>query len=161
MRFKKVFVLAVLSLCVACARRPTDEPAVFPVGEEDAAMNSAMEKARASVDTFIAALQSGKAVQSHFAIKKKFSDGKHTEHIWLLPVTFDGTRFEGVVNNVPADLTGVAIGQNVMVEPNQISDWMYLENGKLMGGYTIRVLRDRMSPAERKEFDRRGGFVVE
>lgn len=161
MRFNKVFVLAVMLLCIACARRSTDEPPAFPVGEDDTAMNSAMEKSRESVDTFIGALQSPKAGQSGFAIKKRFSDGKHTEHIWLLPVTYDGKRFQGVVNNIPVDITGVAIGQSVFVEPNQISDWMYLENGKLMGGYTIRVLRERMAPAERIEFDRSGGFVVE
>src|SRR6266478_893152 len=106
MRSKKLVALTVMVLCVACARRSPDEPSVFPVGEEDAAMNSAIEKARASVDVFVHALKSPKPGQTGFAIKKKFSDGKHTEHIWLLPVTHDGKRFQGVVNNIPANVSG-------------------------------------------------------
>ena len=38
---------------------------------------------------------------------------------------------------------------------------MLLENGKLVGGYTIRVMRDQASPEERKEIDAAMGFVID
>jgi uncharacterized protein YegJ (DUF2314 family) len=124
-------------------------------------MNAAMEKARKSVDTFTAALKAPKAGQTGFAIKKKFSDGTHVEHMWLQPVTYDGKVFEGEVNNVPADIKGVALGQKVRVAPEEISDWMYLEHGKLVGGYTIRVLREKMSAREREDFDRQARMIID
>ena len=39
------------------------------------------------------------------------------------------------------------------INRNEISDWMYIKNSVLHGGYTIRLLRDRMTEEERKEFD--------
>ena len=32
--------------------------------------------------------------------------------------------------------------QRVEFQPSYISDWMYIENGYLVGGYTTRVIRD-------------------
>ena len=37
---------------------------------------------------------------------------------------------------------------------------MYVDHGVLVGGYTIRVLRDRLSGVERAEFDRNLPFKI-
>jgi len=42
-----------------------------------------------------------------------------------------------------------------------ISDWLYLEDDLLVGGFTLRVIRDRMSPVERMQFDASVPFRVE
>jgi uncharacterized protein YegJ (DUF2314 family) len=49
----------------------------------------------------------------------------------------------------------------VKTAKNEISDWMYVENKKLIGGYTIRVLRDNMPPEERREFERSVPFTLD
>ncbi len=38
---------------------------------------------------------------------------------------------------------------------------MYIENGKLFGGYTIKVLRNRMTEEERKQFDAESGMQID
>ena len=38
-------------------------------------------------------------------------------------------------------------GQRIEVADSQISDWMYLRNGKIVGNYTMRPLLKRM-PAQ-------------
>ena len=43
--------------------------------------------------------------------------------------------------------------QWVSFDPDDITDWMYIEDGRLIGGYTTRLLRERMSPEERKQLD--------
>ena len=48
--------------------------------------------------------------------------------------------FQGTVNNEPEKVKTVKMGQKVTVAA-KISDWMYVENRKLVGGYTMRVLR--------------------
>src|SRR5438876_11111058 len=118
-------------------------------------MKAAIEKARATLPDFNRALKDPKASQSGFSVKTPITDGKNTEHMWLNPVTFDGTKYHGTVNNLPEKVTGVTLGSKRSIEPNEVSDWMYLEKKKLIGGYTIRVVRDKLGAKERKEFDRK------
>ena len=75
-------------------------------------------------------------------------DGK-AEHIWLADVKFTGNRFVGIVDNKPANIPKLKIGDRASVNPDEISDWSYVDHNKLVGGYTIRVLYAEMS-ARRK-----------
>jgi uncharacterized protein YegJ (DUF2314 family) len=134
---------------------------VIHVSENDPKMNAAIDKARASVGTFIAALQSPKPGQTGFNVKKKFEDGGKVEHIWLDQVTYDGTNFEGIIANDPEMVKNVKVGQKATVAPAEVSDWMYIENGKLVGGETVRVLLEGLSPAERDKFKKSVDFSVE
>lgn len=154
-------MLAVVALALGgCSKKHPAEKVTYVAGE-DPNMNAAIEKARGSVNKFIAALKSPKAGQSSFSVKASFTDGVNTEHMWLAPVTFDGTKFTGIVNNEPDRVKSVKMGQKVTVAPDQISDWMYIENRKLVGGETLRVLRAGLTPKERAEFDRSVPFVVD
>ena len=53
------------------------------------------------------------------------------------------------------------MGQLVSVNPNEISDWLYIDNGKLVGGYSVRVLYSELSPQDKQEFDRAADFKIE
>jgi uncharacterized protein YegJ (DUF2314 family) len=81
--------------------------------------------------------------------------------MWLTSVTFDGRKFHGTVNNDPEMVSNVKIGDKVSVESSKISDWMFVENGKLVGGYTLRVLRDSLSASERADFDKSVPFTID
>lgn len=151
--------VTVLALAGCGTKAPTDK--VTYVADDDPRMNAAIAKARSTVETFIAALNSPGASQSEFAVKLAFKDGAHIEHMWLSPVTVDGANFVGIVNNDPERVTNVKLGQRVTVATTEVSDWMYVDNGKLVGGETLRVLRDSLSPDERADFDKSVPFVVE
>jgi len=43
-------------------------------------------------------------------------------------------------------------GEKIRVDEEDIVDWMIVEDGKLVGGYTIRLAVERMSPEERERF---------
>ena len=120
-----------------------------------------MDKARSTVNSFIAALTSPKPGQSEFAVKMAFTDRDKTEIMWIAPVSYDGKMFRGTVSNEPQSVFTVQMGQSVTVEPSGIADWMYLEDGKMVGAYTLRVLRDTLSPGERADFDRKFQFIDE
>jgi len=152
---------AVLAAIAGCGNDGGTPDRVIDVSKDDPKMNAAMEKARSTVGTFTAALASPRPGQRSFTVKVAFTDGKNTEHMWLSPVSFDGTKFHGTINNDPERVSHVKNGDDAEVEPSKISDWMFVDDGKLMGGYTLRVLRDAMSPAERAEFDKSVDFVVE
>ena len=40
---------------------------------------------------------------------------------------------------MPNDLRNVRIGDTIRVAAADVQDWMYIANGKIRGGYTIRV----------------------
>lgn len=120
-------------------------------------MNQAIAQSKKEIGTFIEALANPKASQTYFSVKKPFpyQDGDATshEHIWLSDVSFRDGKFQGLVGNDPVDVKGLKLGDKVELAKDEASDWMIIDDGYLIGGYTIIALRDGMSPEERKEFD--------
>jgi uncharacterized protein YegJ (DUF2314 family) len=52
------------------------------------------------------------------------------------------------------------LGQLVSVNPNEISDWLYVDDGKLVG-YTVRAHYIELSPQQKQEFDRAADFKID
>ena len=75
-------------------------------------------------------------------------------------VTWDGGKFTGVINNEPVDTQEVRLGDRVEVTPTELSDWMYVDGNRIVGGYTVRVLHYQQSPEEQKAFTEQTGLVV-
>jgi uncharacterized protein YegJ (DUF2314 family) len=134
---------------------------VVAVKNDDPEMTAAMARAQETLPQFISSLRLPSPSQSDFTIKVGFTDGGDTEYMWVTPVTYDGTRFNGKLDNEPVQVRNVKLGDAVSVEPARVADWMYVDNGKLVGGYTLRVLRDRMTPAQRRSYDESRPFKIE
>jgi uncharacterized protein YegJ (DUF2314 family) len=138
------------------------QPDMVRVKSEDAKMNAAVQQARDSLQVFLEALKSPKGNQSHFAVKKRFPlEGDAGEHIWLIEPSYDGRNIHGKVNNKPVDVTNVKLGDPASVAASEITDWMFVEDRKLKGGYTIRALYDLSSAAGRKRFEKETGLRTE
>jgi uncharacterized protein YegJ (DUF2314 family) len=127
--------------------QPGIEPQVFNVDLHNQRMKRAVMQARRTVGVFIQALGHPARGQSDFEVKKPFRQGDVVEHLWLSEVRFRGNRFDGYVDNVPRKIKGLKMGDHVSVNPNEISDWAFVENGRLIGGYTIRLLYSELTPA--------------
>jgi uncharacterized protein YegJ (DUF2314 family) len=120
-------------------------------------MAEAVQKARKTLDKFISALRSPKSNQSRFSVKKPFIEGDKVEQLWVNEVSFDGQLFHGKVDNEPVDLKGVKLGDEVTVSPEEISDWMFVQKGRLVGGYTVQASCRDLSPAQKKQFEKDTG----
>jgi len=166
-----LFLVAVLALASCHKPKPSNvvrregKPDYIRVeGKEQAKMEQAIERARKEIDTFIAALANPKPTQSHLSVKKPFSwkngDETNYEHIWLSDVTFKEGVFHGRVGNEPVDVKDVKLGDEATLQKSEASDWMFIEDGYLVGGYTIRILRDAMPPDERADFDASVPFKI-
>ncbi len=141
-----------------------ERPGLVPVQaveEDDPRINAAIAEARASVQRFIAAFEQPPPNSTGFAIKRAFFDGDEQEHFWLVPIAFRNGRFVATVSNEPLNVHTVRMGQQVEVAPEEISDWMYLDQGKLVGGYTVRAIRDSFDDARKRDFDRQVPFIIE
>ena len=133
---------------------------MYDVEEKDADMEHATRRARETVGKFITALQHPVAGQHDFQVKKLFIKNGKGEHIWLANVKFVGNRFVGIVDNKPVNIPGLKIGAKASLNPDEVFDWSYVDNGKLVGGYTIRVLYSELNPQEREEFEKHAGFHI-
>ncbi len=135
------------------------QPGVVMVEEDDAAMDAAVQQARATVERFIAALESPAAGQGDFSVKAAFpvAEGE-SEHMWLMNVSYRDGLLHGEVNNDPVSTKAVRLGDQASVAPAEISDWMYVENGRAIGAYTTRVLLSRMSEKERRQIEEGTGL---
>jgi uncharacterized protein YegJ (DUF2314 family) len=137
------------------------EPPYIEVPKNHAAMHRAVLQARKTVGVFIAALKHPAPGQKDFEIKKPFIQNGEIEHIWLSDVQFVGNRFQARVDNQPRKIQGLKLGQVVSVDPKEISDWLYIDHGKLVGGYTVRVQYSELSAKEKQEFDQAADFKIE
>ncbi len=136
-------------------------PGYLSVADDDKEMDRAVDHAQKSLGFFIAALKKQMPGDGDFEIKKGFVDGDQVEHLWVSQLSFDGQNFHGHINNRPLDVKNVTLGQSVTVAPRDVSDWMFIKDGKLMGGYTTRVLYRRLSPEDKAEFDNKAEFKIE
>lgn len=138
------------------------EPTMVYVPTEDERMNWAIEKANLTLWYFEESLKSPRNYQNYFSIKVRIMDGEVGEHIWLTDPHFDedGNLF-GIVGNEPIDVKTVTLNQKIGIDRQFISDWMIVEGGRLIGGYTIRAIRDGIPNDKKAEFDQSIGLHVD
>ena len=137
------------------------EPTIYDVDSGDEEMNEAIRQSRLTFDNFLAAFNGKNASQRSFSVKMPFATEFGAEHIWLTNMDIKDGKLFGIVDNLPQSVNTVRLGDVVEIEKDKISDWFYIENDRLVGGLTIRVLRDRMSSSERKRFDRTLGARID
>ena len=126
----------------------------------DPQMLEAIQKVRASLGLFLKAFAAPTAGQSSFRVKVAFLKDGTVEHIWLANLDLSSAKPTGTIANAPqrADLR---LEQRVEIDLNYLSDWMYVEDGKLVGGFTTRLLRKRMTRDERIKADANSSYRIE
>jgi uncharacterized protein YegJ (DUF2314 family) len=165
--------LIILSVCLSCSNNSSnhlgsdklgfDSSAnIYAVTAEDSSMNSAIAKARKTIDKFDRALKTNNSAYTDFAVKKRYEtpdDGG--EHMWVIGITIVNGNYKGFVNNDAEKTTEVKYGDTVIVQKDEITDWMYLDKNVLRGGYTIREMRNKLSKDERIKMDKKLGLKIE
>lgn len=97
-------------------------------------------------------------------VKLPFTDGPRTdgnaefEQMWIGDVDFDGDSVQGTLMNAPNWLTSVREGETVTAPWERLTDWMMTVNGRAYGGFTVNLMRARMSRRERDEHDQAWGL---
>jgi len=119
---------------------------------EDPEMVAAIREAKHSFAQFLHAFLSPSENQKNFLVKAAFVEAEQVEHIWIADLDFSGPKPRGVIANEP-QLSSLKYMHPVEFDPAQITDWMYIENGYLVGGYTTCLIRQRMTPEERQTYD--------
>ena len=88
------------------------------------------------------------------SVKAAFAEGGNVEHMWIAEIAFDGDVVRGVLLNEPDALGNIHEGDAVEIPfGERISDWMLTGSGRVLGGYSVQVLRSGMKAGERKAHD--------
>jgi uncharacterized protein YegJ (DUF2314 family) len=121
-----------------------DDDKVISVAGDDAEMTAAIEKARATLPVFWKAFEQQPKGVSGFALKVKIEDANGAEHFWANKIEKKDSKIFGVINNEPNTVKSVTFGQRVAVMDEQITDWLFMRNDKMVSNYTLRPLMKRM-----------------
>ncbi|PKV51529.1 uncharacterized protein DUF2314 [Aquimarina sp. MAR_2010_214] len=144
-------------------RKREGNPDVYNMPSENERMNWGMEKARLTLHYFKKCVENPKDGQQYFSIKARIEDNEKTEHIWLMEPDFDNQgNIYGIVGNEPIDVKNVSINEKIGITFDYVSDWMIIENGRLIGGYTIRAIREGLTGNDLQNFDKSlGGMIID
>lgn len=154
-------VLGLISCNGEHKQKYDDQKADIDLPTKDIEMHQVIVEANKTLYKFEDALKSNNRDYSYFALKSKFKSDNGVEYIWISDVTIKNDMYIGVIDNIPKSITYLHIGDTVELSKENISDWMYVDNNKLRGGYTIRLLRKRMSDSQRKQFDDEIKLIIE
>lgn len=127
----------------------------------DGVIEAAIQEARASLDMFTKALSQPSPGQSDFSVKVPVREGETTHFLWSQQISFDGSNFSGVLGPEAAGIKGHSPGERVTIASKEIEDWMFVENEKLAGGFSLRAIRKRLSGEARKQFEKSLWFKFE
>ena len=161
MRLLSTILAALLLVSLTSCSRNKEGDNYQDVSADDAAMNAAIAKAKATTDDFVKAFHAQKPGTKEFLVKKPFpTPAGEQEHMWIEVTDEKDGVLHGIVANEAEATRAVTNGQAIMLNLSEISDWKYTDGKKLVGGYTIRYFYDRMTPEEKQEFLKESGVEM-
>lgn len=141
----------------------TFDNAVYEVDAKDKEMVSSIKMAKKTFAEFEKAIKSGNPNFKNFTLKKAYPSTQGDEYLWIKSVVFfaEKNRYVGIVAHEPLYTNKVKLDEVVEVDKNEIADWMYFQDNVVKGGYTLRLIRSRMTDEDRKLFDKESGYIFE
>lgn len=136
-------------------------PSTSATASGDSELDAAIVQARGSLDEFVTKIGTPHANRTFVAVKVRFTPlGESPQDIWVDEVTYTNGVFRG---NMGDDIPSLRLeaGEKVTIHEEDIVDWMVVEDGKLVGGYTIRLAVAQMSPEEREQFLETLDYTIE
>ena len=122
-----------------------------PFSADDQGMQRAIEQARRTLPEFFRHYSDPLPHHEYFLIKALFETEQRGEHIWVANVDASVSPLVGIVAN-ETSFPGLKFMEPVSFRPEQITDWMIIENGYMVGGFTNQVAMSRMTEVERAEY---------
>jgi uncharacterized protein YegJ (DUF2314 family) len=136
------FVFAIIAACSA-PKDPT-----ISVSADDREMNLAISQARESLPRFWEVFEAQDRGESDFALKVRIEDPNGVEHFWVTDLRREAGKIYGFVGNEANTVRRVKLGDEIEVPPDDITDWLYMRDGKMVGNFTVRPLFKEMRPEE-------------
>jgi len=143
-----------LLLAGGCSRKPETLTSNY----DEKKMQKAIEDSRAAFDEFLTRFRNPQPGDDAFHVKVRVEDKNGVEHFWVSDLKLDAEPYSGKIADEPGIVKKVRFGQNYSFSRSEISDWMYIANGKMQGNYTLRVELESMPPKEADALRRKAGW---
>lgn len=131
---------------------------VIQIATADPQLAASRTHAIATLDQFLDVALTGRPGTSKYAVKIPLTDGTNTEVFWVNHVMRSGDgRFVGRIDNKPESVKSVKLGQTLNFSRDQIVDWMYVDNGRMVGNFSICVLLNETTSPKLSEVKQRFG----
>ena len=157
---RAVALLVVAVIVLECSNRESGGPAVIPVHPDDPEMLAAMMQARDTFPEFrraveedwkrVIPLMQSSMVKAYFFHPETPTEG---EHMWVAYERFENNLIVGTLTSEPRLVRHVSKGDSVSFPLSRLSDWLYVEDDKAHGVFTVQLLRSRMTEEERRAHD--------
>ena len=140
-----IFRTFAILLLVACCTGPalsqsSGEDEIVSVPSDDREMNAAIARARELLPVFWETKNNPQPRQHSFALKVRITDGEAVEHFWLTDIANKDDGFVGTIDNQPRTVGNVEYRQRSAFPQTDISDWLYIQDGKFHGAFTLRAM---------------------
>ena len=153
-----LFNIFLLITTISHAGDKIDDQTVF-ISEEDKAMNSAILKARSTLDNFFEIAKEPSNGATDFKLKVMVFDENGVEHLWFSPFKKVEGGYAGVLVNEPIIVTSLTFGKVYGFRESEITDWGYVQDGKQIGSFTICVLFKSMDVSTVNQYKKDHGFI--
>jgi uncharacterized protein YegJ (DUF2314 family) len=135
----------------ASGRQTPAETILIDQTEEELARIA--ENARNTLPIFLRRLARTEPGDSGFYVKYPFmtddDSGINAEQVWLAGIHFRSGSYYGILSSTPKYFIGVKKGDTVIFDTDIITDWMYIQNGKIHGGRSIKYLLEKIPENQR------------
>ena len=167
-----IALLVCLGLGVAALAQTKNPAPLVPTG--DPAMAAAFERARLGLDGFLAKLRQPPAGSEGFSIKVGLvdapggavgvvhpgaSDRGFVEYFWIGDLSETASGFEGRIANKPENIRNAVAGARLAFSRADVADWMYFQDGKIVGNATACPALAHASAQEREYMRQQYGLV--
>jgi uncharacterized protein YegJ (DUF2314 family) len=165
---------ALIALVLAIGPALADDLAAgHNVALNDQAVANASQKAQAEVDVFLARLANPPVGTSNYAVKLGIVDRGNgyaltkdvgldkVEYFWLVNIGQTPSGYVGILGNRPETVTHVAAGEPIPFTKADIFDWLYLNNGKMVGNYTACPVLEAGPIEDLKQYEAETGASCE
>ncbi len=146
------FCLGAMLTCTLPMVAEAQSDGTIMVPNNDPEIAAAIAKARSTLPAFWKAVAEPGQGEEGFALKVAIKDGGDTEHFWLIDVEREGDKYVGTINNDPQIVGNVTAGDRYAFAEADISDWMFMRSGKIVGNETMRPLLKRMPEAQAEQY---------
>jgi uncharacterized protein YegJ (DUF2314 family) len=143
---RRLFLLLALLVCCGCGSKPDT---LAETGYDQHEMDAAIARARRELGWFLGEMAAGNG--SDWSVKVPVADGGKVEHFWLTSIVYRDGKFTGLIGNNPGVVSNVSFGDEWTVGWSQISDWMFVRDGKIHGNYTMRPLLKTLPPEKARQ----------
>ena len=150
-----ILTLAAAPVLAAPSAEKASPDTVDVIRDDDPAMAKATADARATLPTFLGLAGKPQPGMRGFAVKVGIGPAGGKEFVWITPFSQDGDTLTGQIANEPERVKGFFTGQTLKMPVADVTDWTYLDHGKMKGNYSACALMGRKTEAEKAEFRRR------